>query len=135
MSEGPRGASSVQTRSPWGWLTILLVSFLGSFVAGGIIVGLNWRRMGKQFLMLPTVIVSTVGWVLVFSVWDMLFIPSVVATTFGYIVNIAVAWLLWSWQKREYNEWKNLNPNAQRAGWMVPLAATLFSIGVYFIVL
>ena len=135
MSEPPEDASSARKKSPWGWRTIIVVSFLGSFVAGGIIAGLNWWRMEQHRLMLPTIIISTIGWVLVFAIWGMLFGASSIATIIGYLVNVVVAWALWSWQKGAYHEWKNMNPDAQKAGWLVPLAATLISIGVYLFAL
>ena len=47
-------------RSPWGWRTLFTVSFLGGWAAGGIIAGINWRRMGRRDLIWPTIVVSVV---------------------------------------------------------------------------
>lgn len=118
--------SGVSTeKSPWGRGALFAVSILGSFAAAGIIAGLNWRRMGKARLMWPTIIVSIIVFIAwLFSPWPEIEDVSRMSSI-GTLVNAAVAWGLWSWQKGEYRAWKESHPEPRRAGWQIPTVAVL----------
>jgi hypothetical protein len=130
MSDVPEDIS-LAPKSPWGWFPIVLSSFLGTFVAAGIIVGLNWRKMEKDNLVWPTIIFSTIGWVVVQEYWNVLFIDPSISTISGYLLNIMVAIALWYWQRGTYLIWKSRNPVTQTSGWLVPLAAIILSTALY----
>ena len=113
-------------KSPWGWGTLLTVSFFASFVAGGIIAGINWRRMGKHSLMWPTIIASVVAFIL--FVW---FLPETVSNSAANFVSLIPAWGLWWWQRGCYRSWKESHPEAQRAGWQIPLVTVVVILGLF----
>lgn len=121
-------------KSPWGWFPIVLSSFLGTFVASGIIVGLNWRKMEKHHLVWPTIILSTIGWIVVQEYWNILFEDPLMSAFVGYLLNIFVAVGLWVWQRATYIEWKINNPVTQNPSWLVPLAAVILSTALYLFI-
>ena len=99
-------------RAPWGWGTLLITAFLGSIGAAGIIAGLNWRRVGFNNLMWPTIIISII----------VLIVLNVIAASNGFgvslsVVSLVAVWGLILWQRSYYLMWKTINPEAQRAGW------------------
>ncbi len=106
-------------RSPWGSGTLWAVSILGSFGVGGIIAGLNWRRMGKHSLMWPTMIVPIVA----YFVWLLLPWPEseAAAESLSTLFSAGFAWSVWRWQKDDYYNWKELHPETARAGWQIPV--------------
>ncbi len=112
-------------KSPWGWWTLLTVTIFSGFAAGGIIAGINWRRMGKQGLMWPTIIVSIVAFILFIY-----FMPETVGNATASSISIVPVAGLWLWQKGYYRTWKESHPEAQRAGWQIPTATALGAIVV-----
>ncbi len=112
-------------RAPWGWGTLLIVSLLGGLGAAGIIAGLNWRRMGFYRLMWPTIIIS----IIIFFILTV----AISATTSNLLVNIvslAAVWGLVLWQRPYYQIWKQINPEAQRAGWQIPMVTVIVPLAV-----
>jgi len=112
-------------KSPWGWWTLLTVSFFAGFAAGGIVAGINWRRMGKQGLMWPTIIGSIVAFILF-----VYFLPQTVSNSTASFISVAPLTGLWLWQKGYYRTWKDSHPEAQRAGWQIPAGTALGAIVV-----
>ena len=112
-------------KSPWGWGTLLIVSFFAGFVAGGIIAGINWRRMGKHSLVWPTIILSIAIFIL--FVW---FMPATVSNSTANFISLVFAGVLWWSQKGYYREWKESHPEAKRAGWQIPLVTVIVILGL-----
>lgn len=109
-------------KSPWSRNTLIGISVLVNFGAGGIIGGINWRRMGKDHLAWPTIIASVVGFIVwLFLPWDRILPDLSKLGSLQMGVGGLVGWLLWWWQKNEYQAWKESHPEAQPAGWSVPL--------------
>ncbi len=114
-------------RSPWGSGTLWAVAILGGFAVGGIIAGLNWRRMGRNRLMWPTMIIPIVPyfiWLYVaYFIWVYLPWPESAMITQGIttLLSIGFAWSVWQWQKGPYSDWQVLHPEAYRAGWQIPV--------------
>jgi len=113
-------------KAPWGWGTLLIAAFLGGFGAVGIIAGLNWRRMGFDKFMWPTIIGAMIAFVLQLVV--------IASAGFDPLVNIlglfAVWWGLVLWQRPYYQTWKEINREAQRAGWQIPVVAVVVSFAL-----
>lgn len=105
-------------KSPWSWRTLFIVSALANFAAGGIIAGINWRRMGKPILMWPTIIVCYAGAVVHGSIpWP----TGGARIVLGVLVSLAVAGLLWLWQRDPYRSWQGAHPEAEPARPTIPI--------------
>ena len=121
----------LQPKSPWGGGTIIGVSMVTCFLAGGILTGINWRRMGKSSLAWPTILSS----VLVFVLYILLG-PTLVVPPFDIIVviliNLIAASTLWFWQRSTYIEWKKAHPDVLKAGYQIP---ALTMVGIVFFAL
>ena len=66
------------------------MSFFAGFGAGGIIAGINWRRMGKNKLMWLTIVVAAVAFIVL---W--VFLPEYTTnsvTNFLSLVPVAGLW-------------------------------------------
>lgn len=104
-------------KSPWSRNTLIGFSAIVNIAAGGILAGINWRRMGKNHLVWPTIIASFVAWIVsIFLLGRGISGESVLMPVWGLL-----GYLLWLWQKKEYHAWKESHPEAQPAGWSVPL--------------
>lgn len=128
QSEEPTGQISTKTtelpdeKSPWGWVTLLVVSVIGGWPACAILAGINWRRMDIPGRMWPTIIGPSALYV-----W-WLFGPE---TGFfseyysGIIISVIFAIVIWFLQRDSYFNWRQKHPIAKRAGWQIPLVILL----------
>ncbi len=134
-----------QEKSPWEWHTLFAVSILGSCAAVGILAGINWRRMGIQERMWPTIIAAVIlyigSWI---GLWFVPWPGGFFSTIFGallflfgvfFAVGLAVATALWLWQRGTYQAWKQQHPQAQRAGWQIPVIVIVALIIVFVVVI
>ena len=120
----PLGTSErAAQKSPWGAGTLLAVASFGGFAAAGIIAGINWRRMGRQNLMWPTIVVPIVA----FIAWMLVPWPENQSLAEGITrpAAFALAVGLWQWQGGWHRAWKMLHPQAHRAGWQIPLLTVI----------
>ena len=130
----PAAVTATGDRAPWEWGTVLMVSFFGGLAAAGIIAGVNWKRLGRTSLMLPTIIVLA----LAFAFW--LYLPqlsagdTLVFIPISILVNTSVAWGLWLWQRSYYEAWTEANPAPRPSGWLLP-ALTLAAVWVIVIII
>ena len=106
--------------SPWDWRTLVLVAFLGGFVASAIVAGINWRRMGRPHLMWPTIGIAIAAVVGLY--------PSVAVYMIHWaymLATVAVTGILWYWQRGAYRAWKDSHRNAQQAGALIPVLSII----------
>ncbi len=109
-------------KSPWSRNTLIGFSAIVNIAAGGILAGINWRRMGKNHLVWPTIFASVFAWIVsMFLLWrGILGEPSSGRSVLMLVWGL-LGCLLSLWQKNEYQAWKESHPEAQPAGWSVPL--------------
>ena len=121
MKEQSNNVPETKLKSPWGSGTIIATSLITSFLAGGILTGINWRRMGKPHLMWPAIL----GTGLIFFLY--IFLVPDFSSYFPLdlllilLINLIVVLPLWWWQRATYIEWKKTRPNALKAGYQIPV--------------
>ncbi len=109
-------ATPTTARAPWGGKELFIIALLGSLGAAGIIAGLNWRRMGFIKFMWPTIILSNIINIILIAA-----IAQSGGTALIGPANMVSVWGLILWQRPYYHMWKEINPEAQRAGWQIPV--------------
>ena len=111
----------VAGRAPWGLGTLLIVAIFGTLITTGIIAGLNWRRMGHGKLMWLTII----GTITIFFILSAYIFADSAISLWEIGIVLAVVLGLFAWQRPYYQIWKQINPEAQQAGWQIPVVTSI----------
>jgi len=116
-------------KPPWDPKLFTAMAFLFSFGASGILAGLNWRRLGKSRLALPTIAVSLAGLAGFLALVTQL--AENQATLVGYVVNIGIGALLTYWQLPAYRHWVATygQTTTRKSGWLIPTVVGLGTVG------
>ena len=122
-------------QSPWNPSNFKWIAFLASFLASGILAGINWRRLGQPQRAWPTILATIGGSVLFVAILTLLPDSSNGAKYLGYAVNVIVGYGLARWQQPAYNAY-NITYRAstlKSSGNRIPVLVSLGSIVVIFI--
>ena len=130
----PAAVAATGARAPWGWGSFLLLSVVGGFAVAGVVAGLNWKRMGKASLMLPTIAVAALAFVFWLALPAILSGDTLTILSISIFANTAVAWGLWQWQSGYHEAWSEANPSPRPAGWFLP-AVALAAVWVVVIII
>src|SRR5262249_51034575 len=99
----PVGAARSEDR-PWTPLQVFAMSFLFGPVAGGVIAGINFARLGKRQYLVPSILAGAVLFVLVAGASFL--VPGTAGNTVGLLANLGVGYgLLWA-QQPSFAAWK-----------------------------
>jgi hypothetical protein len=129
----PSAVAATGGRAPWGWGTLLIMSTVGGMAAAGIVAGVNWKRLGRPALMLPTIIVLALAFVFWLALPKLLAGEVLTILPLSILVNTAVAWGLWQWQQSYHEAWSESNPAPRRYDWLLP-ALTLGTVWVIVVI-
>lgn len=101
---------------PWNPWILLPVSFLFSVLAGGILAGLNFRRLGKPSLLWPSILLTTVLFLGVVALGEYGFVSPYI----GYTVHGGGGLILWTLQRVDYQRWQAVYGKSWTGGVVVP---------------
>lgn len=119
----PAVVAATGARAPWGWDAILLLSVVGGFAVAGVVAGLNWKKLGRRSLMLPTIAVAALAFVFWLALPALMSGQTLTLIPISIFANSLVAWGLWRWQGDYYHAWSEANPSPRPAGWFLPAVA------------
>jgi len=130
-----KGKYTEQTeRSPWGWVTLCIVALFGTWIAAGIIAGINWRIMGRPKLMWPTIIVCIIASIVhLYLITSSVHPGRMIDEWIFFFAALGVATGLWLWQRNTRRAWQKSHPTAPRAGWRIPLL-TVIAVDISIII-
>ena len=91
---------------PWTPVQVFGTAFLFGAGAAGLISGINFRRMGKEKFLWPSIAAGLV--VFLIQVWAVLFlIPEELISAVGILVNLAIALGFLLVQVQHFRKWKS----------------------------
>lgn len=83
----------------------MAASFLFGPVAGGVITGINFGRLGKQALLTPSILLGVVAFLIEAALLVFL-VPERAARPVGMLMNIGMGCAFLLWQKPTFEQWK-----------------------------
>jgi hypothetical protein len=109
--------SNATPKSPWGWVTLTLVSLLVSPIGCAILAGINWKRMEQPKRVWLTILSPS----LIYILWNIRHPEFFSAIYWQLIINLIFGLGIWFTQQESQNKWKQQNVDSKKAGWQIPL--------------
>jgi len=101
----PAAVPATGPRAPWGW------------------AGLNWKKLGRPLLILPTIAVMCLAFAFWLALPALLSGPAIALVPISLLVNPIAAWLLWQWQGKHHEAWNESHANVRPSSRLLPALA------------
>jgi len=126
--------SKPEEKPPWNPSKFVWIAIFFTFGAAGIIAGINWKRLGKPDKMMPTIIFSIAGLLVLIGFAIYLPFSNELVRILGEAINVGIGFWLSTNQKADYLAWVEAQDEEKpkEAGCMTPI---IVGIGVTLIIL
>ncbi len=114
---------------PWNPSVFWPLAILCGFGAAGVLAGLNYRRLGRPNLTLPTIGVTVAAFLAVIVALSLAELEDT-SSWLPFAVNIPPAALLQRLQRSDYERWRERFPFAGGAGWGIPIIVGVASLAL-----